>query len=323
MKDVVVSGIKPTGIPHLGNYLGMLRQVVELQKTHTEFIFIADLHALTEERDPKKLRSQTLEAGRTLLALGLDSKAATVFVQSQVTGHTELAWIFNCLTSVGELERMTQFKDRAKVRGEKVNVGLLDYPVLQAADILLYKGTRVPVGEDQVQHLELTRAVARAFNREYGETFPETKPLLTKSARVMSLKDPTKKMSKTGDETVLLVDSPEAIERKIRGAVTATTGGAKSPGAENLLLLLEALADEDAAAKFRAAEQDGSIRYAELKASLATAITKHFAKFRKRHAEIRDDEVTAVLAEGAQRAQAVADRVLGEVRKKVGLLPLR
>jgi tryptophanyl-tRNA synthetase len=322
MKDVVVSGIKPTGIPHLGNYLGAFRQWLDLQKTHTCFFFIADLHALTEIRDPKVLRQQTLELGRTLLALGLDPKRATLFAQSHVTGHTELAWVFNCLTTVGALERMTQYKDRARVRGEGVNFGLLDYPVLQAADILIYKGSRVPVGEDQVQHVELTRDTARAFNRVYGETFPETKPLLTKTLRVMSLKEPNKKMSKTGDETILLIDQPDEIERKFKGAVTATSGGGESPGVANLFLLLEAFADAETVRKFRGAEGDGSIRYAELKSVLAAKVTEHFAEFRQRHAGISDDEVIAVLKQGAAKAQTAADRTIKEVREKVGLLPL-
>lgn len=323
MQDVIVSGIKPTGDPHLGNYLGAFRQWLELQQTHACFFFIADLHALTVEQpepNPEALRAKTLELGRTLLALGLDPKKVTLFVQSQVTGHTELAWIFNCLTSVGKLERMTQYKD-AKRAGSSNNAGLFDYPVLQAADILLYRGSNVPVGEDQVQHVELTRDIARTFNRSYGETFPETKPLLTKTLRVMSLKEPTKKMSKTGDETVLLVDSPRDIERKFKGAVTASTGGGESPGVANLFLLLEAFADAETVRRFRGDEGDGSIRYAELKETLATAVAEHFATFRKRHAEITDEEVRTTLADGATRAQAVADRTLLEVRKRVGLLP--
>jgi tryptophanyl-tRNA synthetase len=322
MNEIAVSGIKPTGLPHLGHYLGMLRQVVELQKTHTEFVFIPDLHALTVERDPKNLHSQTIEAGRTILALGLNPKTATVFAQSQVTGHTELTWIFNCLTSVGQLERMTQYKDRARVRGEKVNFGLMDYPVLMAADILLYKGAVVPVGEDQVQHVELARDIARAFNRAYGETFPETKPRLTSTPRVMSLTDPTKKMSKTGDEAVLLTDSPEEMQRKFKGAVTAASGGGDSPGVANLFLILEAFADFETVRKFRGAEGDGSIRYSEFKTELAQIVANHFADFRSRHAKITDDEVIAVLTEGAKKAQVVADRTMAEVRKKVGLLPL-
>ncbi len=381
MQEVIVSGIKPTGSPHLGNYLGAFRQWLSLAASgRTCYFFIADYHALTAEQphpDPDALRSQTIELGRILLALGLgQTPKVTLFAQSQVQGHADLAWIFNCLTSVGNLERMTQYKDKTLNRNiqslkkvqellsaknvqlgdiaklppgelsairefliepnqihtegyfemnqqDFVNAGLLDYPVLQAADILAYKGTLVPVGEDQVQHVELTRDIARTFNRSYGETFPETKPLLTKTLRVMSLKDPAKKMSKSLGDTVLLTDEPEVIARKFKSAVTATTGGDKSSGVENLFLLLEAFADGKTYKKFLAAEKDGSIRYAELKGALATAVAEHFAEFRKRHEEITPNEVRTVLAEGAAKAQTVADRTLGEVRKKVGLLALR
>lgn len=331
MADVVVSGIKPTGTPHLGNYLGAFRQWLELEKKHTCFFFIADLHALTEEQpnpNPDALRARTLDVGRTMLALGLDPKRVTFFAQSHVTGHTELAWIFNCMTSVGNLERMTQYKD-AKRAGLSNNAGLFDYPVLQAADILLYKGSRVPVGEDQVQHVELTRDTARTFNRSYPSTpptFPETKPLLTKTLRVMSLEDPAMKMSKRigrAGEPILLTDAPEVITKKFRSAVTATTGGGESPGVANLFLLLEAFADAETVRRFRGAEGDGSIRYTELKSVLAEKVTEHFAEFRTRYAGISDDEVVAVLKQGAAKAQSVADQTIREVREKVGLLPLR
>ncbi|MEK7102430.1 MAG: tryptophan--tRNA ligase, partial [Patescibacteria group bacterium] len=192
MPNIVVSGIQPSGPLHIGNYLGALRYWLELQKNPKNecYFFIADLHALTQGKSAKELRENTLTLVAELLALGIDPKKSSFFVQSQVPAHAELGWILNCVTPIGELERMTQYKDKAARQKSNVNVGLLTYPVLQAADILIYHGNAVPVGEDQVQHLELTRTIARWFNQRYGATFPEPKPFLTPTPRVMSLTSP-------------------------------------------------------------------------------------------------------------------------------------
>ena len=230
-QETILSGVQATGRLHIGNYLGALKQFVDIQNDGKLqcYFFIADLHALTVPRDPKQLRQDTLEIITEFIAAGLDPNRSVLFIQNHVAEHAELAWIFNCITPVGELERMTQFKDKGKSQKENVNAGLLTYPTLMAADILLYKPNFVPVGEDQVQHLELARIVARKFNNQFGKTFPEPKPFIKQPLRIMSLKNPDKKMSKTNDEPLYLDDTPAEIERKLKKAVTATTGGS-SPG---------------------------------------------------------------------------------------------
>lgn len=207
-KNIIVSGIRASGKLHIGNYLGALKQFVELQNNpkNTCYFFIADLHALTTPFEPKTLRQNSLEVVAEYLAAGIDPKKSTFFLQNQVNEHSELAWIFSCILPLSELERMTQYKDKAFQHKKNINAGLLTYPALMAADILLYKAEGVPVGEDQNQHVELTRITARKFNNLFGETFPEPKTYERKPLRIMSLKDPSKKMSKTGDEALMLDD---------------------------------------------------------------------------------------------------------------------
>ena len=199
-KQTMFGGIRPTNKLHVGNYLGALKQFVEISRdaSKTSFFFIVDLHALTTPFDPKEIRQHTLDAAATYLAAGFDVHNSTLFVQSHLPEHAELAWIFNCITPLGELERMTQFKEKSKQHAANINMGLLDYPVLMAADILLYKSTDVSVGDDQVQHVELSRTIARKFNHHFGKTFPEPRTFMQKPLRIMSLTDPEKKMSKTG-----------------------------------------------------------------------------------------------------------------------------
>lgn len=323
-KQTIVSGIRATGRLHIGNYLGALRQFVELQNSgeHQYYFFIADLHALTTPFEPKELRDNTLEVVAEYLAAGVDPNQSVLFLQNHVPEHAELAWIFNCITPLGELERMTQFKDKAKQHRENVNVGLLAYPTLMAADILLYKPNMVPVGEDQAQHLELARTVARKFNSRFGKTFPEPKNFLQKPLRIMSLSKPEKKMSKTGDEALMLDDTPAEITRKLKKAVTATDGRHKSAGVDNLLFLLRRFGSKQQIQQFEDAVKDNTIKYSELKEALADDITQHFAQFRERKKEILSDtrQLAEILAEGARKARQKASETLREVKQKTGLL---
>ncbi|MFH0857810.1 MAG: tryptophan--tRNA ligase [Candidatus Magasanikbacteria bacterium] len=324
-KPVIVSGIQPTGNLHLGNYLGAIKNWVDLQNSgkYTMYIFIADLHALAGNMEAEERRAQVTRTVAELLAAGIDPRKTTLFVQSHVTGHTELGWIFNCITPVAELERMTQFKDKSLKQAKNINMGLLDYPVLQAADILLYHGNFVPVGEDQIQHVELTRDTARWFNNRFGEYFAEVKPLLTEVPKVKSLLDPEKKMSKSlgGGHVIELADEPEVIERKIKKAVTATEGGEKSSGVANLLLLLKQFGTKEQYTLFSQAEKDGSIRYGDLKKALIEVLSLHFADFRQKRKEYMDhrEKIAEILDEGRRRAQEVADDTLAKVHEFVGL----
>lgn len=323
----ILSGIKPTGQPHLGNYLGMLKQSVALQResSYERFYFVADLHALTVRQDPKTFAQVTLNTAIILLALGLDPERSTIFVQSQVPEHTELAWILNTLTPIGELKRMTQFKEKADEQSENVNFGLLDYPVLMTADIILYKSELIPVGDDQAQHVETARVLVRKFHNRYGKLFPEPKALFTHAKRIMSLVDPTKKMSKTHGEKsyIALTDEPDVILQKVSKAVTATSGGKKmDPGVENLFTIMREVSPAETVQRFEEQQKGGSIRYAELKKQLANNLAEHLAPFRKRRAELTKKEtyVKDVLEEGRKKASAIAQETMEEVRKKVGLL---
>jgi len=291
-KSLIISGIQPTGNLHIGNYLGAVKNWAELQNSGKElFIFIADLHSLTGAMTPEDRRQQTMTTAAELIAAGIDPKKTTLFIQSHVSEHAELAWIFNTVTPVAELYRMTQFKDKSAAQEKNINTGLLTYPTLMAADILLYKVAQVPVGQDQVQHLELTKDIARWFNNRYGECFPEVKPLLTATPKVMSLLEPTKKMSKSlGAGHVLeLADEPDVVENKLKKAVTATEGGGKAPGVENLLMLLKQFGNAKRHKEFVEAEKDGTIRYGDLKKELAEAVSEYFVEFRKTRAELLDN----------------------------------
>ncbi len=348
--NIVVSGIQPSGPLHIGNYLGALRYWLKLQQDSKNrcYFFIADLHFLTQGKPASEMRENTRVIAAELLALGIDPKRSTLFVQSRVPGHADLGWILNCITPVAELTRMTQYKDKAGRQSDNINAGLLTYPVLQAADIVIYNGTAVPVGEDQVQHLELTRNIARWFNNRYGKTFAEPKPVLTPTPRVMSLTAPTQKMSKSlGEKNVIgLADEPAMILEKVKKAVTESTG--KVPvtydgkrwslighsgvprsgtiesslpegiiGAYNLLKLLEVFGTAAENRRFA----NGAISYRELKETLAAAISGHFANFRARRAALlkKPSAIEKLLAAGAKRASAVACKTVDEVRKKVGI----
>lgn len=317
-KETILSGVQATGRMHIGNYLGALKHFIDIQDSgkYDCYFFVADLHALTVPRDPKQLRADTLEVVAEYIAAGLDPEKSTIFIQNHVLEHASLAWIFNCITPIGELERMTQFKDKGKAQKDSVNAGLLTYPVLQAADILLYKPTYVPVGEDQVQHIELSRVVARKFNNQFGKTFPEPKPFIREPLRIMSLKNSEKKMSKTGDEPIYIDDVPEIIEVKLKKAVSDKIG------AENLLDLLERFGDKNIHSQFQSSYKTGDIKYSELKKVLAETISEYFKDFRVKKKELLSNksELARILADGSEKARTIAHKTLSEVKEKIGLL---
>lgn len=325
-KPTIVSGIQPTGTLHLGNYLGMLKQSVELQNSgkYDCFYMIVDLHAMTQKFTAEEMSSRTFDVAVDLLAAGIDPERSIIFAQSQVLEHTNLAWIFNCITSMGELERMVGYKEKV-TEGHVPNVGLFDYPVLMAADILLYKAEVIPVGDDQRQHIELARTIVRSFNSKFGETFREPKAVTAKTQRVMSLSDPLKKMSKSMPAgCVFLLDTPPDIRKKVMAAVTDSDSKIgydpeKRPGISNLILLYSEFTGtsiEETVAKFKDA------KYSEFKSALAEAIISALDPIQKRRAEILKDrkKVKAILKDGAKRAHAVAKKTMKEVRKKVGLI---
>lgn len=324
-KPVIFSGIQPTGNLHIGNYLGAVKNWVELQNSgkYDCFFSIVDYHSLTGDMDAETRRAQITLTAAELLAAGIDPAKSTLFVQSHVSEHTELGWIFTTLTPIAELERMTQFKDKSQRQVKNINTGLLSYPILQAADILLYHGMLVPVGQDQVQHIELTRNIARWFNKRYGEYFPETKPLLTDIPKVMSLLEPTKKMSKSLGEghVIELVDTPEVIEKKLKKAVTATEGGGAAPGVTNLLLLLEKFGEKGVLEKFVAAEKAGTILFGDLKKAVGSALITSFAEFRSRRESLlkHPKKIEKILTDGAIQSTRVAAKTMKEVRKLIGV----
>lgn len=323
-KPRILSGVKPSGKLHIGNYLGALKNFVALQDQYESYFMIADLHSLTEKFVPTDKRQEIIDVVIDFLAIGLDPKKSVIFIQSHVPEHLELAWIFNTLTPVGDLARMTQYKDFV-ARGHSANAGLLTYPVLQAADILLYKPEVVPVGEDQLQHLELTNTIARKFNNAYGNTFAPVKPLLSAAPRVMSLLEPEKKMSKSLglNHVIYLSDEPEVIEKKLARAVTDTGKEKKmTAGAQNLFTLLEIFGEPGQLDFYRDAHKAGTIRYADLKANLAKVIAHSFAAYREKRNQLEKNPgyIIEVIGDGKNRAQAVARTTLGEVKQKIGLV---
>ena len=319
----VLSGIRPTGTGfQLGNYIGAVRHWAAMQDENECFYFIADLHALTELPEPAQLRARTLGSAAELLAMGLDPARSTVFAQSHRTEHPELSWILSCLTGTGEANRMTQFKEKGSG-----SVGLLVYPILQAADILMYQADAVPIGEDQRQHLELTRDLAQRFNSRYGETFTLPAAYADKpGARIKDLQDPTRKMSKTigGNGTIWVLDEPAAITKKVKSAVTdtgreVTFDVAEKPGISNLLTILS-IATGKAVPELEAAYAGKG--YGDFKADVAEAVVEMLAPVRDRFTELMADPagLEAVLADGAARAGAVASETIATVRDRVGLL---
>lgn len=320
----VFSGIQPTGAIHIGNYIGAVKNWARLQEEHESYFCIVDLHAITVPYEAAEMPARVLDAALDIMACGIDPERSVFFVQSAVPEHAELCWYFNTLAPMGALERMTQFKEKSDQFKENINVGLFDYPVLQAADILLYKAGLVPVGEDQLQHLELSREIARKFNRLFGETFPEPQPALTQAPRLMALNDPLRKMSKSiPGSFVSLSDEDAEIRKKVSRAVTDTgpAGEGMSPGVANLFTLLRAFATSDTVAHFQGQYDAGTLRYSELKPAVAEAMVATLSPIRARREELaaHPERVREALAASAARARAVAQATIAEVREKMGL----
>ncbi len=329
----VLSGIQPTaGSFHLGNYLGAVRQWVALQESHDAFYMVVDLHAITVPQDPKELSANTRLAAAQLLAAGLDPDRCTLFVQSHVPEHAQLAWVMNCLTGFGEASRMTQFKDKSARQGaDRASVGLFTYPILQVADILLYQADEVPVGEDQRQHIELTRDLAERFNGRFGETFTIPKPhILKETGKIYDLQDPSIKMSKSASTPkglINLLDDPKATAKKVRSAVTDTDTVVRydtenKPGVSNLLGIYSTLTGTSVAELEQ--RYEGKL-YGALKTDLAEVVVDFVTPFRDRTQQYLDDPETldSILAKGAEKARAVAAETLSQTYERVGFLPAK
>ena len=326
-KRRVFSGIQPSGNLHVGNYLGALKNWVEIQDEYENYFCIVDLHALTVPQDPKTLRRKIREVAAIYLAVGLDPEKCVIFRQSRVSEHAELSWLLNCVARVGELSRMTQFKDKTqKGEAESASAGLYDYPVLMAADILLYNAHLVPVGEDQRQHLELTRTLARRFNHLYGETFVVPEPMILKTgARVMALDEPAEKMSKSSPRTasyISILDDPDTVRRKVRRARTDSgaeiTATPDKPAITNLLDIYAAVTGR---AVQEIEEQYRGKGYGDFKKDLGEAVVEGLAPIRERALELLDDprELDGLLDSGAERAREVAGSNLRSAWAKLGL----
>jgi tryptophanyl-tRNA synthetase len=328
-KPRVFSGIQPSGALHLGNYLGALCNWVTMQDTHDCVYCVVDLHAITVRQERVELKRSTIDLANLFLAAGINPERSIVFVQSHVSAHSELAWILNTVTYMGELRRMTQFKDKTEGgEGESIPVGLFDYPVLMAADILLYRADEVPVGEDQKQHVELTRDVAERFNNAFGKAFVVPQPVIRKvGARVMALDEPRKKMSKSAGSVnsyIALSDSPDVIRRKIRRAVTDSGSevvpGPDKPALSNLLGIYSILSGETVEQIVARYEGRG---YADFKADLGEVVVDALTPIQQRIRELDADKAYTleVLKAGAERAEAIANRTLSKVRERIGLVP--
>jgi tryptophanyl-tRNA synthetase len=323
----ILSGIQPTGTIHIGNYLGAIKQWLELQKGHDCIFFIADLHSLTVPYEPKELKKNVFEVASAYLAAGIDPDKSLFFVQSQVKEHSELCWLLNTVCPIGELERMTQYKEKARHFKKNINAGLLTYPVLMAADILLYKTEAVPVGEDQVQHTELARTIARKFNKRFGNTFVEPKAMLPKlGAKIMALDNPKKKMSKSlGKESCLfLFEEPEEIKRKIMSAVTDTGkeikyNPSKKAGISNLLVIYSLISGKTIQELEKDFKKKG---YAQFKKSLAEFLINYLEPFRRKRKELlaREIYLQEIMNRGARKARIIAQSTMQEVRQKMGLI---
>ena len=328
-KPVILSGIQPSGQLALGNYVGALKNWVELQHQYDCIFLVVDLHALTVTQVPAELRNRCLSFAAQYIACGIDPDASTIVIQSHVPQHAELAWVLGTMTYMGELSRMTQFKDKSAKHEQNINSGLFTYPVLMAADILLYQANLVPVGADQKQHLELARDVAQRFNQRYSDTFVTPDIFVPKmGARIMSLQDPTKKMSKSDenpDNYIAVLDTPDVIRRKFKRAVTDSGTEIRfdveeKPGVSNLLTIHAALTNQPMEAVEASFAGKG---YGELKSEVADVVVATLEPFQKRYQEIMSDKAALeqLLARGAEKARARAWKTLSKVYKKVGLVP--
>ena len=324
MAKRIFSGAQPTGNLHIGNYLGALRNWVALQHEYDSIFCVVDLHAITVPQDPAKLVAKTREVARIYLAAGVDPNVSTIFIQSDVKEHAELAWVLSCVVRTGELERMTQFKDKAKKQRENVSTGLLTYPVLMAADILLYQTDLVPVGQDQKQHLELTRDLAERFNRDYGETFRVPDAFIPKvGAKILALDDPAKKMSKSDENAngrISLLDDADTIRRKFKRAVTDSGTDVRfdetRPAVTNLLSMYQLLTGqtpEEVEAHF------AGKGYAQLKGDLAEATIEFLRPFQERVRGIGDEELSRILRGGADKARRIAAETIRQAKERMGI----
>jgi tryptophanyl-tRNA synthetase len=324
-KQRIFSGIQPSGNLHLGNYLGAIKNWVKLQNEYDSIFCVVDLHAITVPQDPEELKKKTIEVAKIYLAAGIDPKKSAIFIQSHIPEHTELTWILNTLTKISEMERMTQFKDKSAKGKEGVGMGLFDYPVLMAADILLYDTQVVPVGEDQLQHIEITRTLANRFNKKFGDVFVIPKPFITKEGmRIMALDDPAKKMSKSAESEynyIALTDSEEDVRRKIKKAVTDS--GTEfvyrddKPALKNLINIYSLLSDKRPQEIEKIYAGKG---YAEFKKGLAEVVVDFIKPFQKKYNAFSDEEVLNILKDGAEKVRPLAKQKLEEVKKKVGFV---
>lgn len=326
-KKVILSGIQTSGKITIGNICGAIKNWVEMQDEYRCYYFLADLHSITVRQEPAELRKNTLDIAAILLAAGIDPEKSVLFMQSMVHEHAELAWVLNCYTGMGELGRMTQFKDKSAQHPENINTGLYTYPILQAADILLYQPNYVPVGHDQKQHIELTRNLAERFNYLYSDTFTVPEPYITKiGSKIMSLQEPTKKMSKSDPNekaTIFVLDPDDVIKSKIKRAVTDSGSEVKyddnKPGVSNLIILYHIATGKT----IEQIEQEFAGRgYGDFKPTVADAVAGYIGPIRDRYIEIRKDKdyLAKVLKEGAEKASAQASRTLRKVYKKVGFV---
>ena len=324
MKKRIFSGAQPTGELHIGNYLGALKNWVALQDQYESFYCIVNLHAITLPQKPEILRQKTLDLARIYLAAGINPSVSTIFIQSDVSEHAELAWVLSCVARLGELERMTQFKDKGKGKAEKVGVGLFTYPVLMAADILLYQTHLVPVGKDQKQHLELSRDLAERFNRDYGETFVVPEPFIPPvGANILSLQDATKKMSKSDENSngsISLLDDADTILKKVKKAVTDSGTEIKfdesRPAISNLLTIYQLMTNKTAAECETNFIGKG---YGQFKTEVAEAIIEFLRPFQTRVKDFSDEDLDKILKLGAEKARSVASVTLKDVYQKLGI----
>ncbi|MEO8574329.1 MAG: tryptophan--tRNA ligase [Pyrinomonadaceae bacterium] len=324
MRKRIFSGAQPTGQLHIGNYLGALKNWVALQDEYESFYCIVNLHAITLPQDPKTLRQKTRDLARIYLAAGVDPVKSTVFIQSDVPEHAELTWVLSCISRMGELERMTQFKDKGKGNRERAGVGLFTYPVLMAADILLYQTDLVPVGQDQKQHLELTRDLAERFNRDFGETFRIPEPYIPKAgANIKSLQDPAKKMSKSDENvagSIFLLDDADTVTKKIKRAMTDSGTDIKfdetRPAITNLLTIFQLLTGKSNDECEQHFEGKG---YGHFKTELAETVVEFLRPFQDRVKQYDDSALDAILEAGAEKARGIAQETLADVYRKMGI----
>ena len=320
----VFSGIRPSGKLHLGNYLGAIKNWIELQDKAEQAIFaVVDYHGITTPFDPKKYHEQVVDVALDYLAAGINPEKAMLIRQSKVPQHTELAWIFNTITPISWVDRLPTYKEQLEKSSKYSHVGLLDYPVLMAADILIYKSNLVPVGEDQMPHIDLTNEIGKKFNSMFGQTFEPVKAQLTEGARIMSLQDPTKKMSKTGDEGIALSDSPDEIRKKIKKAVTdsgkeVVFNPDKKPAVSNLITIYHLLSGKDI--KKIEAEYEGK-SYADFKADMGEIVVNFLEPFQVKYNELKKDPnfVMSILTKSEERAKVLASSTLKEIKEKMGL----